>query len=270
MRKMYIRVKEDEPEDLLSDVEPEAEPVSDSADQQPPDSPDEVPLQIDEGKTPVAKTTASKSGPEQGQSVPIVPAVPQPEQQQQRGDAIPVPVSSSPVTQAKSSEPPKSGTPVQRNKIAQNLKKTLVENRRSHSQSASDAEDGTTPCPADAVQITKLKAEIASLKRELNAERAKHMKAMDAEKKRLEAVIADMHREKEQALQKEGARLRKEHEDNLRVVKQKQWCANCGRPALFYCCWNNSYCDSTCQIAHWPVHMAHCQQTRQNAADNMA
>jgi hypothetical protein len=34
LRKMYIRVKEDEPEDLLSDVESDAEQV--------PDSPDEV------------------------------------------------------------------------------------------------------------------------------------------------------------------------------------------------------------------------------------
>jgi len=29
---------------------------------------------------------------------------------------------------------------------------------------------------------------------------------------------------------------------------KKQWCANCGKEAIFYCCWNTSYCDYPCQV----------------------
>ncbi len=37
-------------------------------------------------------------------------------------------------------------------------------------------------------------------------------------------------------------------------------CAQCGREAQFYCCWNTAYCDPACQGAHWPTHMQHCAQ----------
>lgn len=43
-------------------------------------------------------------------------------------------------------------------------------------------------------------------------------------------------------------------------TKKKQWCANCWKEAVFYCCWNTSYCDYPCQQAHWPKHMATCTQ----------
>ncbi|XP_029843480.2 protein kinase C-binding protein 1 isoform X2 [Ixodes scapularis] len=44
-------------------------------------------------------------------------------------------------------------------------------------------------------------------------------------------------------------------------TKRKQWCANCWKEAVFFCCWNTSYCDYPCQQAHWPKHMANCTQT---------
>merc|ERR1711997_763717 len=43
-------------------------------------------------------------------------------------------------------------------------------------------------------------------------------------------------------------------------TKKKQWCAHCGKEAIFYCCWNTSYCDYPCQQAHWPSHMSSCAQ----------
>ncbi len=52
--------------------------------------------------------------------------------------------------------------------------------------------------------------------------------------------------------------------DRIRAVedtKKRQWCANCGKEAKFYCCWNTSYCDYPCQQQHWPRHMSHCSQT---------
>ena len=33
-------------------------------------------------------------------------------------------------------------------------------------------------------------------------------------------------------------------------TKKKQWCAHCGKEAIFYCCWNTSYCDYPCQVSN--------------------
>nr|CAB3267963.1 protein kinase C-binding protein 1-like [Phallusia mammillata] len=54
----------------------------------------------------------------------------------------------------------------------------------------------------------------------------------------------------------------------IEETKQKQWCANCGKEAIFYCCWNTSYCDYPCQQLHWPKHMATCSQARDANAGN--
>ncbi|XP_031835256.2 zinc finger MYND-type containing 8 isoform X1 [Nomia melanderi] len=56
---------------------------------------------------------------------------------------------------------------------------------------------------------------------------------------------------------------REAEEERLRCIeeiKRKQWCAMCGREALFYCCWNTAYCDYPCQQSHWPTHMRTCAQ----------
>merc|ERR1712018_1132253 len=51
-------------------------------------------------------------------------------------------------------------------------------------------------------------------------------------------------------------------------TKKKQWCAHCGKEAIFYCCWNTSYCDYPCQQAHWPTHMSTCAQNQSNEDDS--
>merc|ERR1711878_207446 len=51
-----------------------------------------------------------------------------------------------------------------------------------------------------------------------------------------------------------------EKQKAITETKKKQWCANCGKEAIFYCCWNTSYCDYPCQQAHWPSHMSSCSQ----------
>ena len=53
----------------------------------------------------------------------------------------------------------------------------------------------------------------------------------------------------------------REKEFAVAETKKKQWCANCGREAIFYCCWNTSYCDYPCQLEHWPRHQLTCAQT---------
>ena len=54
--------------------------------------------------------------------------------------------------------------------------------------------------------------------------------------------------------QKEISDLKKqmeiEKQKAITETKKKQWCANCGKEAIFYCCWNTSYCDYPCQVRH--------------------
>lgn len=75
--------------------------------------------------------------------------------------------------------------------------------------------------------------------------------------------------EMRQSLEQERERLVSEVKKQTEVEKQqavdetkkKQWCANCRKEAIFYCCWNTSYCDYPCQQAHWPEHMKSCTQS---------
>jgi hypothetical protein len=55
--------------------------------------------------------------------------------------------------------------------------------------------------------------------------------------------------------------LELEKQQAVDETKKKQWCANCKKEAIFYCCWNTSYCDYPCQQAHWPEHMKSCTQS---------
>lgn len=82
---------------------------------------------------------------------------------------------------------------------------------------------------------------------------------------RVELTMAEMR----QSLEQERERLVSEVKKQMEVEKQqavdetkkKQWCANCKKEAIFYCCWNTSYCDYPCQQAHWPEHMKSCTQS---------
>lgn len=44
-------------------------------------------------------------------------------------------------------------------------------------------------------------------------------------------------------------------------------CAECWKEAVYYCCWNTSYCSYQCQQKHWPYHMPKCVQ---NQAQSMS
>ena len=61
--------------------------------------------------------------------------------------------------------------------------------------------------------------------------------SMEAEKQK---CIADFKKQAE--IEKQKA---------ISDTKKKQWCANCGKEAIFYCCWNTSYCDYPCQVSRF-------------------
>ncbi|TTE51860.1 Protein kinase C-binding protein 1 [Bagarius yarrelli] len=92
-----------------------------------------------------------------------------------------------------------------------------------------------------------------------------HQQELSEMKHNLELTMAEMR----QSLEQERERLVFEVKKQMEVEKQqavdktkkKQWCANCKKEAIFYCCWNTSYCDYPCQQAHWPEHMKSCTQS---------
>jgi len=54
--------------------------------------------------------------------------------------------------------------------------------------------------------------------------------------------------EKKKAIADVKRQLAEEKAKAVEEAKKKQWCANCSREALFYCCWNTSYCGYQCQV----------------------
>ncbi|KAG7263840.1 LOW QUALITY PROTEIN: hypothetical protein CRUP_013069 [Coryphaenoides rupestris] len=80
-------------------------------------------------------------------------------------------------------------------------------------------------------------------------------------------VAADITKYTNKSLEQERERLvaevkKQTESDKQQAVdetKKKQWCANCRKEAIFYCCWNTSYCDYP--SAHWPEHMKSCTQS---------
>lgn len=80
-----------------------------------------------------------------------------------------------------------------------------------------------------------------------------------------ELTMAEMRQSLEQERDRLIAEVKKqlelEKQQAVDETKKKQWCAHCRKEAIFYCCWNTSYCDYPCQQAHWPEHMKSCTQS---------
>uniref|UniRef100_A0A8C8A3A4 Protein kinase C binding protein 1, like n=1 Tax=Oryzias sinensis TaxID=183150 RepID=A0A8C8A3A4_9TELE len=86
-----------------------------------------------------------------------------------------------------------------------------------------------------------------------------------AEAQHQQLTMAEMRQSLEQERERLVAEVKKqmelEKQQAVDETKKKQWCANCRKEAIFYCCWNTSYCDYPCQQAHWPEHMKSCTQS---------
>ncbi|XP_077581976.1 MYND-type zinc finger-containing chromatin reader ZMYND8 isoform X2 [Stigmatopora nigra] len=92
-----------------------------------------------------------------------------------------------------------------------------------------------------------------------------HQQELSEMKHNLELTMAEMRQSLEQERERLVAEVKKQTEQEkqqaIDETKKKQWCANCRKEAIFYCCWNTSYCDYPCQQAHWPEHMKSCTQS---------
>ncbi|XP_049611073.1 MYND-type zinc finger-containing chromatin reader ZMYND8 isoform X2 [Syngnathus scovelli] len=108
-------------------------------------------------------------------------------------------------------------------------------------------------------------AEIRRLRIEIEKLQWLHQQELSEMKHNLELTMAEMRQSLEQERERLIAEVKKqmelEKQQAVDETKKKQWCANCRKEAIFYCCWNTSYCDYPCQQAHWPEHMKSCTQS---------
>ncbi|XP_071400446.1 MYND-type zinc finger-containing chromatin reader ZMYND8-like isoform X3 [Centroberyx affinis] len=135
------------------------------------------------------------------------------------------------------------------NKIMDSIKGTMTEIYNDLSKSTS----GNT-----IAEIRRLRIEIEKLQ-------WLHQQELSEMKHNLELTMAEMRQSLEQERERLVAEVKKQMETEKQQAvdetKKKQWCANCRKEAIFYCCWNTSYCDYPCQQAHWPEHMKSCTQS---------
>ncbi|KAM6978021.1 MYND-type zinc finger-containing chromatin reader ZMYND8-like isoform 2-T2 [Aplochiton taeniatus] len=107
--------------------------------------------------------------------------------------------------------------------------------------------------------------EIRRLRIEIEKLQWLHQQELSEMKHNLELTMAEMRQSLEQERERMVAEVKKqmevEKQQAIDETKKKQWCANCRKEAIFYCCWNTSYCDYPCQQAHWPEHMKSCTQS---------
>ncbi|KAL7985551.1 hypothetical protein Chor_004121 [Crotalus horridus] len=113
--------------------------------------------------------------------------------------------------------------------------------------------------------VYQAKAVIRRLRIEIEKLQWLHQQELSEMKHNLELTMAEMRQSLEQERDRLIAEVKKqlelEKQQAVDETKKKQWCANCKKEAIFYCCWNTSYCDYPCQQAHWPEHMKSCTQS---------
>jgi len=74
---------------------------------------------------------------------------------------------------------------------------------------------------------------------------------------------ASMESERQRAIAETIRQCELEKQRAVEETKKKQWCTNCGKEALFYCCWNTSYCDYPCQVMWDSVCQCYCTSEMQ-------
>uniref|UniRef100_A0A669AYV8 Zinc finger MYND-type containing 8 n=1 Tax=Oreochromis niloticus TaxID=8128 RepID=A0A669AYV8_ORENI len=116
-----------------------------------------------------------------------------------------------------------------------------------------------------AADIAKYTNKIRRLRIEIEKLQWLHQQELSEMKHNLELTMAEMRQSLEQERERLVSEVKKqmelEKQQAVDETKKKQWCANCRKEAIFYCCWNTSYCDYPCQQAHWPEHMKSCTQS---------
>ncbi|KFD64780.1 hypothetical protein M514_22992, partial [Trichuris suis] len=101
-------------------------------------------------------------------------------------------------------------------------------------------------------QKKKLATELAKLRAEMMED---FRRELDSTREELNARYAHQ-------LKFELQKLKDRHKKQLDEIKKKQWCYQCESEAIYYCCWNTSYCSVECQQEHWETHRATCRRKK--------
>ncbi|KAI1289793.1 Protein kinase C-binding protein 1 [Halotydeus destructor] len=109
-------------------------------------------------------------------------------------------------------------------------------------------------------RVTELENEIASLKQQLTSKDDEHNLKVTTMMEDAERMVKAEKEAIERTNETLVANLSVKHKEEIELTKTKQWCAACFKEAIYFCCWNCSYCGYDCQSKHWPSHMAVCQQ----------
>lgn len=95
-------------------------------------------------------------------------------------------------------------------------------------------------------------AMIKALQIEMEKQQWRHQQELAEVKHNADLILMELRQSMENEKQKTLGDLKKqleiEKQKAIAETKKKQWCANCGKEAIFYCCWNTSYCDYPCQV----------------------
>ena len=117
-------------------------------------------------------------------------------------------------------------------------------------------------------------ATIKGLQLEIEKMAWRHSQEMAEMKQSVEIMMKEMktniEKENQRAVEQYRKAAEAEKQKAIVETKKKQWCANCTKEAIFYCCWNTSYCDYPCQQAHWPSHLSTCSQANQDGEEGGA
>jgi len=103
-------------------------------------------------------------------------------------------------------------------------------------------------------QIEWLEAEVERLTSKIDALNSEKLLLQKAKQEEMAM------REQEYIRKIEMDRIINIHRLEIEQIKRKQWCMNCLKEAVYYCCWNSSYCSRECQQIHWQSgHKRICQ-----------
>jgi len=160
-----------------------------------------------------------------------------------------------------------------RSKIAQDLKKTL-ENNKKKSLSMDQIPVVAMPVEPPPQTLEEAKAQLASLQTYVAQEKARYEKILTEERKKYQKSLEDLKKRHESDMKEKLAKLRQDmiekHALEVSQTKKHQWCSFCSKNAIYYCCWNTSYCSAECQSSDWNVHMNVCQQDRSQSQEQQS
>ncbi|XP_058063819.1 MYND-type zinc finger-containing chromatin reader Zmynd8-like [Anopheles bellator] len=105
-----------------------------------------------------------------------------------------------------------------------------------------------------------LKLENAEKRHQVEQARLTEEHGMQLEEQRLK-----LEREKDAAMREVRQNAAAEKDRAVALAKKTQWCKRCPKEAMYYCCWNTSYCHPECQQSDWSSHQKVCTQVQNRA-----